>query len=162
MKPMKLFGAAAFSLMLGATAALADTVIKVTLIDKSGSSSDLSKPLGLGMGMKGDMTQAKMGIAVNPKVAVPGTVRFDVTNLASSLIHEVIVARVNGDDQVLPYDQSRNKVDMEGLEVLGSVNEVEPNKSASLIIDLPAGRYLLFCNIGGHYMAAMWTTVDVK
>lgn len=162
MKLAKTLGAATLSLMLGATAALADTVIKVTLIDKSGMSGDLSKPLGLGMGMKGDMAQAKMGIAVNPKAAVPGTVRFDVTNLASSLIHEVIVARITGDEQVLPYDQSRNKVDMESLQVLGSVNEVEPNKSASLIIDLPAGKYLLFCNIAGHYMAGMWTTVDVK
>lgn len=161
MKLAKLLGTAALSLLLTGTAALADTVIRVTLIDKSGS-SDISKPLGLGMGMKGDMSMAKMGIAANPKVAVPGTVRFDVTNLASGLIHEVIVARISHPDQVLDYDTGRNKVDIEGLQVLGSVNEIEPNKSASLIIDLPAGQYVLFCNIAGHYMAGMWTTVDVK
>jgi uncharacterized cupredoxin-like copper-binding protein len=146
---------------LASPIALAETVIKVTLIDKSGS-DDLSKPLGLGMGMNADMSRAKMAVAANPKVAVPGTVRFDVTNLASSLIHEVLVARINSDKQVLDYDQGRNKVDTEGLQILGGVNEIEPNKSATLITELLPGKYLLFCNIAGHYMAGMWAVVDVK
>ena len=144
-----------------APAALAETVVKVTLIDKMGS-GDLSKPLGLGMGMHADMAQAKMGIAVNPKMATPGAVRFDVTNLASGLVHEVQIARITDESQVLPYDQSRNKVDLEGLQMLGAVSEIMPNKSASLILDLAPGKYLLFCNVAGHYMAGMWTVVDVK
>ncbi len=161
MKLFKTLAAAAVLAGLSASTAFAETVIRVTLIDKMGG-SDLDKSHGLGMGMKGDMGMAKMGIAANPKSAVPGSVRFDVTNLASGLIHEVIVARVNSDSQVLDYDQSRNKVDVEGLQILGAVNEIEPSKSASLIMDLAPGKYLLFCNIGGHYMAGMWTVIDVK
>ena len=37
-----------------------------------------------------------------------------------------------------------------------------PTKSASLILDLAPGKYLLFCNVAGHYMAGMWATVEVK
>jgi len=144
----KTLAAAALAVSLFAPAALAESVIKVTLIDKL-TSSDLSKPLGLGM-------------AVNPKLASPGAVRLDVTNLASSLVHEVQVARITDEAQVLAYDQTRNKVDTEGLEVLGSVAEIMPNKSASLILDLAPGKYLLFCNVAGHYMAGMWTTIEVK
>ena len=157
----KTLAAAALAVSLFAPAASAESVIKVTLIDKL-TSSDLSKPLGLGMGMKADMAKAPMGVAVNPKLASPGAVRLDVTNLASSLVHEVQVARITDEAQVLAYDQSRNKVDTEGLEVLGSVAEIMPNKSASLILDLAPGKYLLFCNVAGHYMAGMWTTIEVK
>jgi len=161
MKLHKTLSIAVLAVCLFAPAAFAETVVKVTLIDKL-SSGDLSKPLGLGMGMKADMTKAPMGVAVNPKQATPGMVRLDVTNLASSLVHEVQIARITDESQVLTYDQSRNKVDTEGLEVLGSVAEIMPNKSASLILDLAPGKYLLFCNVAGHYMAGMWATVEVK
>ncbi len=161
MKLSKILASAMLFTGLLAPAAFAETVIKVTLIDKMGS-GDLSKPLGLGMGMHADMGQAKMGIAANPKTATPGEVRLDVTNLASSLVHEVQVARITDEAQVLTYDQSRNKVDTEGLQVLGSVAEIMPNKSASLILDLAPGKYLLFCNVAGHYMAGMWATIEVK
>lgn len=144
-----------------APGAFAETVLKITLIDKMGG-GDLGKPLGLGMGMHAEMAQAKMGIAANPKTALPGMVRFDVTNLASSLVHEVEVARINDESQVLAYDQSRNKVDIEGLQTLGAVSEIMPNKSATLILDLAPGKYLLFCNVAGHYMAGMWTVIAVK
>jgi len=146
---------------LMATTAFAETVIKVTLIDKMGT-PDLSKPLGLGMGMKADMSQAKMGINVNPKTALPGNVRFDVTNLASNLVHEVLVARITDENQLLPFDQGRNKVDEEAVQTLGSVAEIDPNKTASLTLDLKPGKYLLYCNISGHYMAGMWTVIEVK
>ena len=161
MKLSKTLVSAALFTSLLAPAALAETVVKVTLIDKMGS-GDLSKPLGLGMGMHADMAQAKMGIAVNPKMVTPGAVRFDVTNLASGLVHEVQIARITDENQVLPYDQSRNKVDLEGLQTLGAVSEIMPNKSASLILDLAPGKYLLFCNVAGHYMAGMWTVIVVK
>ncbi len=155
-----LASAALFTCLL-APAALAETVIKITLIDKMGS-GDLSKPLGLGMGMHADMSLAKMGIAANPKTTTPGAVRFDVTNLASSLVHEFEVARITDENQALPYDQSRNKVDEQGLQTLGAVSEIMPNKSAALILDLSPGKYLLFCNVSGHYMAGMWTVIEVK
>ena len=161
MKLSKTLMSVALFTSLLAPAALAETVVKVTLIDKMGS-GDLGKPLGLGMGMHADMGQAKMGIAANPKSALPGMVRFDVTNLASGLVHEVQLARITDENQVLPYDQSRNKVDLEGLQTLGAVSEIMPNKSASLILDLVPGKYLLFCNVAGHYMAGMWTVIVVK
>src|SRR5882724_9263361 len=102
MKLHKTLAAAFLFTSLMAPAAFAETVVKVTLIDKMGG-GDLSKPMGLGMGMHADMSQAKMGIAVNPKVATPGEVRLDLTNLASALVHEVEIARINDENQMLPY-----------------------------------------------------------
>ena len=114
------------------------------------------------MGMKADMSEAKMGIKANPATATRGDVTFQVTNLASYIVHEMLIVRIEDENKILPFDESRNKVDTEGLQTLGSVNEIEPNKSASLTINLEPGKYLLYCNIAGHYMAGMWTVVTVK
>ncbi len=165
MKFVKTLSAAALLACLAipaAPVANAETVVRVTLIDKMGSGDDLGKANALGMGMKADMGKAKMGIAVNPKQAAPGDVRFDVVNLASTLVHEVQITLIMDDSKPLDFDQGRNKIDTERLQVLGSVSEIEPTKGASLILNLAPGKYLLFCNIAGHYMAGMWTIVDVK
>ena len=156
-----LSGAALLMLASNTLPSLADTSIRVTLIDKSGT-ADLGNMPALGMGMKADMKMAKMGININPKTVTHGYVKFDVTNLASNLVHEVLIARITDENQLLPFDQSRNKVDVESLQTLGSVSEIEPSKTASLTLDLKPGKYILYCNIAGHYMAGMWTVVEVK
>ena len=139
----------------------AEALVKVTLIDRMGT-ADLSKSLGLGMGMHADMKAAKMGINMNPKSADHGNVKFDVTNLASNLVHEVLISRITDENQLLPFDQGRNKVDTENLQTLGSVSEIDPNKTASITLDLKPGKYLLFCNVAGHYMAGMWAVIEIK
>lgn len=153
--------AAVFATGLSVGLAQAETVVKVTLVDKLGT-SDIGTSHGLGMGMKADMSKAKMAITANPKAAARGDVRFNVTNLASNLVHEVIIASITDDAQMLAYDESRNKVDEETVRALGSVKELDPNKSASITLNLKPGKYLLYCNIAGHYMAGMWTVVEVK
>ena len=161
LKLRRLLGEVVIVTAMMATAAEAEAVVKVTLIDKVGT-ADLSNSPGLGMGMQGDMKIAKMGINVNPKMVPHGNVKFNVTNLASNLVHEVIVARVTDENQLLPYDQSRNKVDVEGVQTLGSVAEIDPSKSASLTLELKPGKYILYCNVAGHYMAGMWTVIEAK
>ncbi len=162
---MKLRNSLGAGLILASTIltaqAHADAVVKVTLIDKMGT-PDLSKPLGLGMGMHADMKAAKMGIKINPQSANHGYVKFDVTNLASNLVHEVLISRITDENQLLPFDQGRNKVDTESLQTLGSLSEIDPNKTASLTLDLKPGKYLLFCNVAGHYMAGMWAVIEIK
>lgn len=148
----------ALALMSGT--AWADSLVRVTLIDKTGAAD--AGNLRLGMGMNADMSKAKMAVNANPNHVPRGAVRFDVTNLASAIVHEVIVAQITSDSQILPYDEGRGKVDAEQLFTLGSVNEIAPNKSVSLTLNLTPGKYLLYCNIAGHYMAGMWTVVEVQ
>ena len=40
-------------------------------------------------------------------------------------------------------------------------SELGPGKSASGIFDLAPGKYVLFCNLGGHYMNGMYTAFEV-
>lgn len=154
------FSAAAMALTgFLSSAAMAEPVVNVTLIDKMGNSSTGIPTLG--MGMNGDMAMAKMGVNANPAAVRRGTVTFKVTNLASQMIHEVIVARIPEGTEKLPYDETTQRADPDALVTFGSVKEIEPHKSASLTVDLKPGQYLLYCNLPGHYMAGMWTRFDV-
>lgn len=159
---MKLIPTVAVALagvMFLAASALAETVVNVTLIDRMGTNS--TETPALGMGMNGDMSKAKMGVNANPKAVRRGPVTFRVTNLASQIIHEVIVARLPDGEQKLPYDATTQRVDETALQSFGSVNEIDPSKSASLTLELKPGKYILYCNLPGHYMAGMWTLIDV-
>src|SRR4051794_32260710 len=92
---------AAAALAFLSAAALAEPVVTVTLIDKVGSDATVVPNMGMGMG--GDMAKAKMGINASPKKVRPGPVTFKVTNLASKIIHEVIVARLPEGTAKLSY-----------------------------------------------------------
>ena len=157
----QLIGAAAIAIVTTTTPVHAEEIVNVTLIDKT-SADDFGKTVELGMGMKGDIKMAKMGIAANPKMVSRGKVRFNVTNLASTLVHEAIIAPINDEAGILAYDKSKNRVDEDTLLTLGQVGEIYPGKSASFTIDLQPGTYILYCNIDGHYMAGMWTVIEVQ
>ena len=161
LKLLKGVGAVLIVTALTATAAYAEAVVQVTLIDKAGTAG-LSKPMKLGMGMKGDMKTAKMAVNVNPMVVSRGTVKFNVTNLASELVHEVILAEVNDENQKLAFDEAKSIVDEESIQTLGQVAEIAPSKSASFTLELKPGKYILYCNYGGHFMAGMWTVMEVE
>ncbi|MBZ0259645.1 MAG: hypothetical protein K8F90_03480 [Hyphomicrobiales bacterium] len=66
LKLLKRAGGVLIITALTATAAYAEAVVQVTLIDKAGMAG-LSKSMKLGMGMKGDMKNAKMAVNANPK-----------------------------------------------------------------------------------------------
>ncbi len=143
------------------TAAQAASTIRVTLNDKA-EGMDMSKSMGLGMGMKGDMSKAVMSIEVSTKQVVRGKVTFNVTNGSKTMIHELIVAPVKDESQLMPYDDAAFKVKEEDSTHLGEVSELDPGKAGSLTLDLKPGKYMLYCNVAGHYMDGMWTMIEVK
>lgn len=143
-------------------AAFADETIKVSLTDMGGM-MDLSKSMGMGMGMKADMSKAMMRIEVDKNKAAAGKVTFEVTNNSKETVHEMLVAAVASADTMLPYIDNENRVnEEEGSTELGEVEELEPGKSGALTLDLKPGVYALYCNVPGHYMAGMWTTITVE
>ena len=159
MKLLKLTIQATALTTLISTAAMAEPVVTVTLIDKMGTSTDNVPQVGMGMG--GDMSMAKMGINASPRQVRPGLVTFKVTNLASKIVHEVIVAKLPDGTDKLAYDEAAMMVKENTLQAFGSVNEIDPSRSAALSLTLKPGKYMLYCNLPGHYMAGMWTVIDV-
>jgi uncharacterized cupredoxin-like copper-binding protein len=121
---------------------------------------DQGMMLGMGM-MGGDMSKATMGIDAAPQTMPAGEITFEVTNASKNLEHEMIVAPVKDPNQPLPYDESAKRVDEDAAGSLGEVAELKPGKSGTLKLTLEPGKYILYCNIRGHYVLGMWTLITV-
>lgn len=142
-----------------ASSALAASVIDVTLFDL-GSGATMATDLGMTMG--GDTSKAVMKIAASPAFARAGEVTFKVVNNSRDLVHEMIVVKLKDETTPLPYVAADGKVDEDAAGHLGEVSELDPGKSGSLTLNLDPGTYMVFCNLPGHYMAGMWSTITVK
>ncbi len=160
MTPIKTLCAAAL-ITLSPAFAMAGTTINVKLADK-GDGMDMSKMMGLGMGMKGDMKMAPMSITISNKQAAAGKVTFNVTNVSKTMIHEMIVAPIKDENTALPFIDAENRVDEDKAGDLGEVSELDPGKTGSLTLDMKPGKYILYCNVPAHYAMGMWTIIQVK
>lgn len=157
----------ALAVLLAAGAALiltlpasAKSVVNVTLNNQALTST---LPENLGMAMPGaDMSKAMMKVIAVPNTVPAGEVTFMATNRSSDTIHEMILIKLTDPKKALPYVAADSKVDEDAAGHLGEVSELDPGKSGSLTMKLDPGTYMLLCNVPGHYMAGMWTTVTVR
>ena len=46
-------------------------------------------------------------------------------------------------------------------ELPGEIGETEPGATGTLTVTLPAGRYVMLCNVPAHYKAGMYGTLTV-
>ena len=144
---------------LFATVAFGATVVDVSLWDKGAGTA-----MGTGMGYATpglDMSKATMGVKAVPAVAKAGIVTFHVKNSSSDTIHEMIVMYLADPTQPLPYIAADQKVDEDKAGDKGEVSELDPGASGTLTVVLKPGKYLLICNVAGHYQAGMWTEFEV-
>ena len=142
-----------------ASAAQAATHVNVSLWDKGG---DMAMPKGLVYGAPGvDLSKATMGIKATPGSVKAGQITFDVVNESKDEEHEMIVMYLADPSKELPYIASEERVDEDRAGDKGEVSELDPGGKGSLTVDLKPGKYLLICNVPGHYAAGMWTEFTV-
>jgi uncharacterized cupredoxin-like copper-binding protein len=147
------------ALAAGASTAFAATIVKVDLWDK-GAGTEMATNLAYGTaGM--DMSKATMGVKATPATAHAGVVSFEVTNTSKDTVHEMIVMYLADPTQALPYIVADSKVDEDKAGDKGEVSELDPGKSGTLTVALKPGKYILICNVAGHFMAGMWTPFEV-
>ncbi|MEO6352679.1 MAG: hypothetical protein ABI575_05510 [Oxalobacteraceae bacterium] len=141
-------------------------VIKVSLWDRGASAMNMlghGPMMGMGMGAMGkDMPMAPMGIKLSSQTVAAGEVTFEVKNASKQMVHEMVISPLKDANDPLPYMKDSDKVDEDAAGHLGEVAELEPGKSGALRLTLKPGRYILYCNIPGHYVLGMWTLLTVK
>ena len=151
--------AAGFAVALLATVASAGTTVSVELWDKG---ADMTMPTGLIYAAPGlDLSKATMGMKLSGPSAPAGDVTFEVTNTSKDTIHEMIVMYLADPTQPLPYIAGDQRVDEDKAGDKGEVSELDPGASGSLTVALQPGKYLLICNVAGHYAAGMWSEFEV-
>jgi uncharacterized cupredoxin-like copper-binding protein len=150
---------AGLALAMSATVASAATIINVELWDKG---ADVGMVKGLSYATPGmDMSKATMGMKLSRKNAPAGVVTFKVTNASKDTVHEMIAMYRQDPTKPLPYLDAENRVDEDKAGDKGEVSELDPGQSGTLTVGLKPGKYVLICNVPGHFDSGMWAEVDI-
>jgi uncharacterized cupredoxin-like copper-binding protein len=101
-------------------------------------------------------------IAPGSVSAPAGTITFRVHDQGPST-HEFVVVRTDLPPGHLPLRPDGLTVDEDSpsLRDVGEINDLDIGDSARLTLRLPPGRYVLFCNLEGHYLGGMHALVVV-
>lgn len=151
-------GLAAAVTMAGA--AQAASTVQVSLWDKG---ADTPMTTGFAYGTPDlDMSKATMGITATPAAVKAGKITFKVKNSSKDTIQEMIVMYLVNPKDPLPYIAAENRVDEDKAGDKGEVSELDPGASGSLTVNLKPGKYVLICNVPGHFATGMWTEFTVK
>ena len=102
-----------------------------------------------------------MSIAESPATVHAGPTTFTVANASDGMAHEFLIAPLKGDVADVPMTSETGRVNEDKLTDVKELGDLEPGKSGSMTVDLKPGKYLLFCNLPGHYMAGMHTVLTV-
>lgn len=159
----------AFSLALIAFAAIAvggcggsDSTTTVT--ESEETSADANGKAG---STGGKTVEIKMGdYFFNPEdaTAQAGSTTIEAPN-EGSVEHELVVFKTNLDPSKLPTE-SNGGVDEEKLDEIaeeaGEVADVEAGETKSEGFKLTPGKYVIFCNLPGHYAQGMYGTITVE
>jgi uncharacterized cupredoxin-like copper-binding protein len=88
-----------------------------------------------------------------------GQVTFIARNTGTSA-HDLIVIKTDLAADKLPLDGQTQKAKTDGR--VDGVEEIPPGQTRNLRIDLPAGHYVVICNVPTHYGLGMRTDLTVQ
>ncbi len=104
-------------------------------------------------------TLTEMAITLDATTVPAGEVTFNVANVGT-VEHEFVIVATD-----LPQDQLPVKdgvVEEDELDVISEIGGLQPGKDGHLSVDLPAGHYVIICNLPGHYLAGMHAEITVQ
>ena len=138
-------------LVLGCAVALALATAACASSSSSSSAASGGKAI--------NATEHDFEIALDQTTVASGDMTFTVTNNGPST-HEFVVVKTDDAPDDLPVENG--VVPEDDLDVIGEQEEIAPSTTATLSLTLPAGQYVIICNITGHYEAGMHTGLTVK
>lgn len=112
---------------------------------------------------KVEATLKEMSIQLSSNTVPAGPVEFAIKNEGKDP-HEFVVLKTDLPESKLPLKENKLDEDTKGIERIGEVEEddLKSGGSDTLKLDLKPGRYLIICNLPGHYQAGMKTELTVK
>lgn len=114
-------------------------------------------------GARINVTMHDFGIKVSRHSVPAGTVVLHVTNDGPST-HELnvdLTRYASGKIPLQPDGLTANE-EAQGLRRIDSIEQVNLHHTGDLALELKPGRYVLWCNLEGHYLGGMHETFDVR
>jgi uncharacterized cupredoxin-like copper-binding protein len=95
-------------------------------------------------------------------VVPAGTVSFRIRNQGPTT-HEYIVVRTDRAPDKLPLQRDGLTVNEEapGIDLLDEAEGLDIDDRQTLVLDLAAGHYVMYCNLEGHYLGGMHAALTV-
>jgi len=105
----------------------------------------------------GERSSGKYYLTATPASVKAGQTTIAFKNLGTK-VHEVVVLKTD-----TPADKLKVGADRTVSEdaSVGEDSETAPGKAKTTTINLTPGRYILVCNIEGHYQKGMFTAFTV-
>jgi uncharacterized cupredoxin-like copper-binding protein len=96
-------------------------------------------------------------------VVPAGTVSFRILNQGPTT-HEFIVVRTERAPDKLPLQGDGLTVDEDapGIDLLEEAEGLDIDDRQTLVLDLAAGSYVMYCNLEGHYLGGMHAALTVR
>ncbi|MGE0227691.1 MAG: sulfocyanin-like copper-binding protein [Dehalococcoidia bacterium] len=106
-----------------------------------------------------DVTEDEFTIDLSDDTADAGEVTFSIEN-EGAIVHNFVIIDTDEAADALPLDGAQ--VNLDDLTVVERTEDIPAGESADLTADLSPGRYVLICNVIGHYQAGMHTEFEVE
>jgi len=91
-----------------------------------------------------------------------GSVTFQVS-VEGNLDHEIQVLKTQLDPKSLPEGTEPGVVDEAAVgDKAGEIEDIPPDMAEQDTFDMTSGRFVVFCNVSGHYAKGEVATLDVK
>jgi uncharacterized cupredoxin-like copper-binding protein len=96
-------------------------------------------------------------------VVPAGTVSLRILNEGPTT-HELIVVRTTHAPDKLPLQDDGLTVDEEGegVNFLDEAEGLDIDDRETMVLDMAAGNYVLYCNLEGHYLGGMYAALAVR
>jgi uncharacterized cupredoxin-like copper-binding protein len=100
--------------------------------------------------------ESEFKIELGATSAAAGSVTFQINN-AGTVVHEFVVMKTDLASDKLPIDSSEGVASEEtpGVTAIDEIEDIAVGASPTLTVDLPAGHYVVICNLPAHYAAGM-------
>jgi len=108
-----------------------------------------------------EKADASQGMTLSTSEVKAGKVTFDITNTSKAMEHEFIMVKTDMTVDQFPMNDTRTRIDEAKLEGMDEFGDLEAGATKSWTRDLTPGRYVLFCNLRGHFPAGMHATLTV-
>jgi uncharacterized cupredoxin-like copper-binding protein len=99
-------------------------------------------------------------IRAKPSSAPTGDVRFRQRNVGA-LTHELVIVETALEHEALPVKAGQVVLEAKELRVAGRDKLLAADSTRTAAIPLEPGKYVLICNVAGHYQSGMHTPFTV-
>jgi hypothetical protein len=139
---------------------MVQAVAAISLLMVSSACSGGPSPGRSGTGVPVTLKDFRIGMARHTLAA--GTIDFDIRNPGPST-HEFLIVRTDLPSSRLPLGLDGLTVDEESpeLHLVEEDSELDIGTMRVLQVDLSPGHYVLYCNLEGHYLGGMHTSLVV-